>query len=902
MVAMKWPLLVLAIATAAACDTAYVVLTIDDPDGAADGATAVQLSPEGGEPTELPLARGLPDTVTLRGVDGEDRGVNVAAVDGEAVLARGFVTVSFRPGEVGAATVALRAACDEDADCDDGVFCNGAESCEAGACADGAPPCASSGGCSDLSCDEDADGCAVEVFHDRCDPVVDAEGQLLSTYCSVTEGCVVGEPCDADTDCDDGDPCNGDERCLEGTCVFGESLERDDDNDCTRDFCTVEEGVVNLAVPDGNTCSTTGASEDGICVSGACGASVCGDGFLDLGAGEICDDGPDNDDVSGACRTDCTACGDGVVQAAHGEACDDSGESATCNADCRAASCGDGVVNTSAGEQCDDGDQDDTDDCPTTCVPATCGDGFTLAGVEPCDDGNASFNDDCLPGCIAATCGDGILNNLREDCDDGNLEIRDGCGASCDFVAWQANLGAPIAGAPVSWRFEEVILVDPVDAGPDPDAGPDAGPPEPIPEIVARTVVAAVTTTGELHAFERTTGAPFYSYDADAGVLPGLAAGNRVAAFVTDEDPAVVHMVPIDGDEAQRPPATVTLDTAGGAVAFGRGAALINVPASTQERHQDSVLAVDGAGKLYDLRGDGTSGQFLGRSFSTAPYPHSVDAATPCEDCRPTTTNDRTGANGFDPGALIVPLGEELWVWNFRTPCPPEQLSLLPGEKVIQQMVYLGNGSLSLDDQDSGFFATTFNNIVKIKGDPSFTCGSQVTELWRHVSGTTLTNPPIATFHVDEGLRAIYYGGADGKLERVRFNNGTRFGPPWPYDAGAAIVTTPSLSNANTIYIVDANDVVHAVDKDTATARWTFQLDAPATGSPLVASRLVFVTTEAGTLYALERGDGAQGGGWSREGGSALGSNSTTNCRQARVSLWWPALLGALFLIRKRKK
>lgn len=44
-------------------------------------------------------------------------------------------------------------------------------------------------------------------------------------------------------------------------------------------------------------------------------------------------------------------CGNGIVE--DGEDCDDEGESADCNADCTPAMCGDGKLNVSAGEECD---------------------------------------------------------------------------------------------------------------------------------------------------------------------------------------------------------------------------------------------------------------------------------------------------------------------------------------------------------------------------------------------------------------------------------------------------------------------------------------------------------------------------------------------------------------------
>jgi len=72
--------------------------------------------------------------------------------------------------------------CQEDADCDDGQFCNGPETCVAGACQPGEPPCAAG------LCDESARRC-VECF--------------------------------LDTDCDDGWYCNGHETCSDGVCVAG---------------------------------------------------------------------------------------------------------------------------------------------------------------------------------------------------------------------------------------------------------------------------------------------------------------------------------------------------------------------------------------------------------------------------------------------------------------------------------------------------------------------------------------------------------------------------------------------------------------------------------------------------------------------------------------------------------
>jgi cysteine-rich repeat protein len=58
-------------------------------------------------------------------------------------------------------------------------------------------------------------------------------------------------------------------------------------------------------------------------------------------------------------------CGDGTVEGT--EVCDDMGESATCDDDCTLPECGDGVLNVTAGEECDDGNTTDGDGCGATC-------------------------------------------------------------------------------------------------------------------------------------------------------------------------------------------------------------------------------------------------------------------------------------------------------------------------------------------------------------------------------------------------------------------------------------------------------------------------------------------------------------------------------------------------------
>lgn len=108
---------------------------------------------------------------------------------------------------------------------------------------------------------------------------------------------------------------------------------------------TSASGMSETTSVDGSTSEyeTSGRSTDGTAgqesSSGSDGA-VCGDGLVQ--GSETCD-------------------GDGEGTP---------GETAACNVDCTTSVCGDGVLNVAAGEGCDDGDEDDFDRCSSACIPA----------------------------------------------------------------------------------------------------------------------------------------------------------------------------------------------------------------------------------------------------------------------------------------------------------------------------------------------------------------------------------------------------------------------------------------------------------------------------------------------------------------------------------------------------
>jgi cysteine-rich repeat protein len=129
--------------------------------------------------------------------------------------------------------------------------------------------------------------------------------------------------------------------------------------------------------------------------------------------------------------------------------------------------------------------------CATVQCAAACGgggdDAFKNCGNdvldpgEECDDGNRSDDDGCLSTCVVATCGDGFVDQDAEDCDGNNLAGEScatlglgggalACNAQCEFDTGACGV-APTATPVV------VATPTPTVAGPDPTPTmtPDAG-------------------------------------------------------------------------------------------------------------------------------------------------------------------------------------------------------------------------------------------------------------------------------------------------------------------------------------------------------------------------------------------------------------------------------------------
>jgi hypothetical protein len=242
----------------------------------------------------------------------------------------------------------------EPAACDDGLFCNGAESCHATAgCLAGAAPVVDDGvACTVDSCDETADRIVHEADAQRCDDGVFCNGREV---CDRVRGCGPGsapaiddgiactvDRCDdtsdrvvheaSDAACSDNDICTGLERCdFQLGCRPGTPLPVvDDRNPCTLDSCDPVTGQPRHTpdpCDDGSACTydscdpTLGCRhannslycDDG---SGCTTDDACSNGTCFGGAARDCDD--QNDCTAESCNVQQDRCGysrvaDGVV-------------------------------------------------------------------------------------------------------------------------------------------------------------------------------------------------------------------------------------------------------------------------------------------------------------------------------------------------------------------------------------------------------------------------------------------------------------------------------------------------------------------------------------------------------------------------------------------------------------
>ena len=296
----------------------------------------------------------------------------------------------------------------DDSNCDDSLYCNGAEYChETFDCQAGTPPVIDDGvACTIDNCDEEND----VVIHTADD-----------SYCLDGLWCNGGEWCDAELDCQSGTAPNCDDLigCTTDTCNEGVD-ETDNQGTCEHDTSPCE-CTMNAQCDDSNPCTDDVCNEQYECENIPDDTNTCDDSFWctindRCSAGDcIADDRPIDDSVS--CTID--SCDEELDQVLHlpdNSICDDTlwcngGEWCDETADCQAGTppdCADEVDCTN--DWCDEAN----DVCVHTptdenCPPAgTCDDATGYVWTGECDE---------LEGCTREPAPAEICDCIDNDCD-----------------------------------------------------------------------------------------------------------------------------------------------------------------------------------------------------------------------------------------------------------------------------------------------------------------------------------------------------------------------------------------------------------------------------------------------------------------------------------------------------
>jgi hypothetical protein len=156
----------------------------------------------------------------------------------------------------------LIVSCASDEDCDDGIFCNGMETCQEGSC----------------------------VAVSACPPAIDGCVSRNNSCDEVNDTCVDFAD---DSQCDNGLSCDGSETCniVDGQCLAGTPMDCDDGVSCTDDSCAEVTGCVNT--PNDSLCP-----DDGILCNGT---EFC-DAVNDCSStGDVCAVGESCDEVNDMC-------------------------------------------------------------------------------------------------------------------------------------------------------------------------------------------------------------------------------------------------------------------------------------------------------------------------------------------------------------------------------------------------------------------------------------------------------------------------------------------------------------------------------------------------------------------------------------------------------------------------
>ena len=146
--------------------------------------------------------------------------------------------------------------------------------------------------------------------------------------------------------------------------------------------------------------------------------------------------------------------------------------------------------------------------------------------------------------------------------------------------------------------------------------------------------------------------------------------------------------------------------------------------------------------------------------------------------------------------------------------------------------------SPAVDGTNNLYIGTDAGNLVKLtlKDD------SSVTKVWSiKLSGA------IQTSAVIDGDGFVYIGDEVGDFYKINPTDGAII---WTYNSGAAIRSTPAISDFGSIYFANMNGLVTAIGSDKA-IKWKYKETSPISANLLYISNMIYAGTESGKLFAV---------------------------------------------------
>jgi subtilisin family serine protease len=334
---------------------------------ASNSAGGSSITPKCGTSMSSPMVAGL--AALILDVDGSMTPAQVRQTirDGAIDMGAPGFDVAYGHGRIDVVdTLSLISGCTTNGDCDDGDFCNGAETCSSGSCQSGSDPCPGQG------CDEGTDSCVA---------------------CNNNGTCDAGEDCNScGADC----PSASGAQCGNGICEPGEDCQS-----CGADCRGKLNGNPNRKYccggdPGGGSgpnpidCSDNRCSADPWACSFSASSFCCGDA--------TCEGGEDENNCAVDCSVTCSGpgdCSDGVActdDACVSQSCVNTPNDANCPDDgqfCNGAESCDPVLNcVSDGDPC--GANETCNEGTDVCDPDVCG-----AKNDPCSSGADCCSGQC---------------------------------------------------------------------------------------------------------------------------------------------------------------------------------------------------------------------------------------------------------------------------------------------------------------------------------------------------------------------------------------------------------------------------------------------------------------------------------------------------------------------------